>query len=171
MTTATAQENLIAWLRDAHAMEEQAEKMLQTQSARLEHYPQLKTKIDQHLEETIEQKDLISGCLERLGDSPSTLKDLGAKFMAFAQGMGGMTMDDEVVKGAMASYAFENIEIAMYTVLIEAAKVAHDPETREVCERILPQEVAMADWLKEHLPQISRHYLSRSKDPDQKAKV
>lgn len=171
MTTATAQENLLAWLRDAHAMEEQAEKMLQTQSERLEHYPDLEARINRHLKETREQKALIRGCLDRLGDSPSMLKDLGAKFMAFAQGMGGMTMDDEVVKGAMASYAFENIEIAMYTVLIEAAKVAHDPETREVCEQILPQEVAMADWLKDHLPKITRQYLSRSQDPDQKAKV
>ncbi|MCO6740543.1 ferritin-like domain-containing protein, partial [Streptomyces sp. CHA15] len=36
--TASKQDNLIDWLRDAHAMEEQAEKMLSAQAARLEHY-------------------------------------------------------------------------------------------------------------------------------------
>jgi ferritin-like metal-binding protein YciE len=46
---ATPQEHLLDWLRDAHAMEQQAEKMLRAQSERLEHYPKLKTRIDQHL--------------------------------------------------------------------------------------------------------------------------
>jgi ferritin-like metal-binding protein YciE len=35
---ATPQENLLDWLRDAHAMEQQAEKMLKAQSERLEHF-------------------------------------------------------------------------------------------------------------------------------------
>ena len=39
---ATHAENLLSWLRDAHAMEKQAEKMLKAQVARLEHYPKLK---------------------------------------------------------------------------------------------------------------------------------
>jgi len=46
-------EHLLDWLRDAHAMEQQAEQMLRAQSGRLEHYPELKTRIDQHLEETL----------------------------------------------------------------------------------------------------------------------
>lgn len=47
---ATPQENLLDWLRDAHAMEQQAEKMLKAQSERLENYPQLKARIDEHIE-------------------------------------------------------------------------------------------------------------------------
>jgi len=42
MSTTTKQDNLIDWLRDAHAMEQQAEKMLTAQAERLEHYPVLK---------------------------------------------------------------------------------------------------------------------------------
>ena len=38
---ATARENLLDWLRDAHAMEQQAETMLNAQVERLEHYPEL----------------------------------------------------------------------------------------------------------------------------------
>jgi len=46
-------------------------------------------------------------------------------------------MSDEVIKGSMAGYAFENVEIGMYTVLIETATAAGDIETKEICKGIL----------------------------------
>ncbi|RRV10609.1 ferritin-like domain-containing protein [Pseudomonas sp. v388] len=167
---ATKQDNLLDWLRDAHAMEQQAESMLKAQADRLEHYPDLKRRIEQHLDETLGQQKLLKECIERLGGSTSTLKDMAGKLMAFGQALGGMTVSDEVVKGAMSGYVFENIEIATYTVLIQAAKDARDKETQQACEKILPQEVAMADWLREHLPAITTAFLQRSEDPDAVAK-
>lgn len=163
-------DNLVDWLRDAHAMEQQAETMLKAQSARLEHYPQLKARIDQHIEETLGQQKLLDGCLTRLNASPSTIKDMGAKIMAFGQGASGMFVSDEVVKGAMASYVFEHMEIASYTVLIAAAKAVGDVETQRACEQILPQEEAMGEWLKEHLPELTQAYLTRDANPDTTAK-
>ena len=50
-----AQEHLLAWLRDAHAMEEQAETLLSSQISRLKHYPDLRGKLEEHLEETRRQ--------------------------------------------------------------------------------------------------------------------
>lgn len=167
---ATPKENLLDWLRDAHAMEQQAEKMLKAQSKRLEHYPELKARIDQHIEETLGQQKLIDGCLSRLGGSSSTMKDMTGKLMAFGQAVGGTLMSDEVVKGAMAGYVFENVEIAAYTVLIAAAKAAGDNETLAACQQILPQEIAMAEWLLEHLPEITEAFLVRSEDPNLEAK-
>ena len=167
---ATPQENLLNWLRDAHAMEQQAEKMLKAQSERLENYPQLKARIDEHIEETLGQQQLIDECLTRLGGSASTLKDVGGKLMAFGQAVGGSLMSDEVIKGAMAGYVFENMEVASYTVLIAAAKAAGDAETQAACEKILPQEVAMAQWLLEHLPELTQAFLQRSEAPDTQAK-
>ncbi|MBA1298450.1 ferritin-like domain-containing protein [Pseudomonas carnis] len=167
---ATPQENLLDWLRDAHAMEQQAEKMLKAQSERLENYPQLKARIDEHIEETLGQQQLIDECLTRLGGRASTLKDVGGKLMAFGQAVGGSLMSDEVIKGAMAGYVFENMEVASYTVLIAAAKAAGDAETQAACEKILPQEVAMAQWLLEHLPELTQAFLQRSEAPDTQAK-
>lgn len=167
---ATHQENMLDWLRDAHAMEQQAEKMLMAQSERLEHYPELKQRIDQHIQETKGQQQLLDGCLARLGASSSTLKDMTGKLMAFGQAVGGSLMSDEVIKGAMAGYVFENLEIATYTVLIAAAKAAGDKQTQEACEQILPQEEAMAKWIKDHLPQLTEAFLARSADPDLEAK-
>lgn len=158
------------WLRDAYAMEQQAETMLKAQSGRLEHYPQLKARIDQHIEETRGQQELLKGCLDRLGESPSTIKDLGAKLMAMGQGVGGMFVSDEVVKGAMAGYVFEHLEIVSYTSLIAAAKAIGDTETQRACEQILPQEEAMAKWLLEHMPELTTAFLERAANPDTEAK-
>lgn len=166
----TVQDNLLDWLRDAHAMEQQAESMLKGQAERLEHYPELKGRIIQHIEETQGQQRLLLECIERLGGSTSTLKDLAGKLMAFGQAVGGMVMSDEVVKGAMSGYVFENMEIASYTVLIEAAEAAGDTATAQACRSILKEEEAMAQWLKDHLPEITRAFLARSANPDTEAK-
>lgn len=154
-------DNLVDWLRDAHAMEQQAEQMLEDQSGRLENYPQLKSRIVQHLDDTREQQRLLEQCLKRLDSSPSTFKEMGAKLMAFGQAVSGMAVSDEVVKGSMSGYVFENMEIAAYTVLIAAAQEVGDTETEAVLNQILPQEIAMADWLRDHLPEVTRAFLER----------
>ena len=45
-------DSLAAWLRDAHAMEGQAIKLLETQIERLESYPEALPRLRQHLDET-----------------------------------------------------------------------------------------------------------------------
>lgn len=163
-------EHLLDWLRDAHAMERQAEQMLSAQAARLENYPALRQRIELHLEETRGQQQTLEAILRRLGAEPSTMKDLGAKLMAFGQAVGGMTVSDEVVKGAMSGYVFENMEIAAYTVLIAAAGALGDEQTQRDCEGILMQEVAMANWLLENLPELTHAFLERSEAPGVTAK-
>jgi len=163
--TTTPQEHLVDWLRDAHAMEQQAEAMLEAQAERLDNYPQLRERIRQHIDETRWQRAQLESCLERHGASPSTMKDLTGKLMAFGQGLGGMLASDEVVKGAMAGYVFENLEIASYTALMVAAEAAGDDLTLDACRKILAQEHAMAAWLLEHLPETTGAFLSRSATP------
>jgi ferritin-like metal-binding protein YciE len=163
-------ENLLDWLRDAHAMEQQAEQMLKAQAGRIEHYPVVKARIEEHLQETLSQQRLLAGCIERLGGKPSAVKDVMGKVMAFGQAAGGALNSDEIVKGAIASYVFENLEIATYTALIAAAQTAGDAETARVCEQILPQEQAMAAWVLEHLPELTEEFLVRDATPDVEAK-
>ena len=163
--TTDAREHLLDWLRDAHAMEQQAEKMLKAQAARIEHYPRLKARIEQHIEETLGQQEALEGCITRLDGSPSVIKDTMGKLAALGQAVGGMTASDEIVKGAMAGYVFENVEIASYTALIAAADAVGDHETKRVCEQILEQEVAMSEWLAAHLPEVVQVFLTRSETP------
>mgnify|MGYP004594333275 CR=1 FL=1 len=39
------------WLRDAHAMEKQAESMLESMAGRIDNYPDLRSRIEQHVTE------------------------------------------------------------------------------------------------------------------------
>ncbi|HSP56744.1 MAG TPA: DUF892 family protein [Halomonas sp.] len=156
-----AREHLQDWLRDAHAMEKQADKMLRDQASRLEHYPELKTRIEQHVHETQEQIDLLEGVMDQADISTSAFKDIGAKFAAMGQSLGGMFAPDEVVKGGVASYTFEHFEIANYRALIATAEHCGETEVVRVCQQILKQEEAMAKWLEEHLPVLTRAFLAR----------
>lgn len=154
-----ANDHILAWLRDAHAAEKQAEAMLSSMSNRLEHYPDLKARIDQHVEETRHHSELVEGCLERLGHSPSTLKDMGTKLMGFGQAISGVFTDDEVAKGVLASYTFEHMEIASYKMLIAAASQRGDMQTAQVCTEILHDEESMANWLGANLESITMKFL------------
>lgn len=158
----TGEDMLMNWLRDAHAMEEQAEQMLSSQAQRIENYPELKTKIEQHLRETRRQADLLRQCIERKGSSTSVVKDTAGRATALAQGLSGLFVGDEVVKGSMANFAFEEMKIASYKILIAAAEECGDSETKRVCESILHEEEAMAARLDQNLPAITRQYLARA---------
>ena len=162
MDTNRISEELDQWLRNAHAMEEQAEKMLEAQSSRIENYPELAAGVNHHLSEAWRQKDRLEQCLDRRGTSSSSMKDVAAKFTAMMQGVGGSMMADEVVKGAMASYTFEHFEISAYRTLIAAAELAGDAETARVCTEICQEEEAMADQLARLLPKVATTYLERS---------
>ncbi|WP_232464728.1 ferritin-like domain-containing protein [Bordetella genomosp. 8] len=159
------------WLRDAHAMEEQAESMLTAMAKRIENYPDLKRRIEQHIDETRNQARLIAQCIERRGGDTSTLKDLAGKAVAGMHGATSMFASDEIVKGGMMSYAFEHFEIASYRNLIEAARMVGDRETMAICERILPEEQAMADWLQHNMAGTTRRFLQLAQIPDAKAKI
>ena len=162
---ATTDENLMDWLRDAHAMEEQAEKMLTATAGRLENYPEFKARVEQHIDETRKQAVLVKSCIERRGGETSTIKDMAGRVTAMAQGLSGVFVSDEVVKGALASYTFEHMEIASYTALIAAADLVGDTQTKKVCESILAEEEAMAGWLQHILPEIVQRFLSLDQTP------
>ena len=153
-----AREMMIAGLRNAHGLEQQAIEMLERNAERLENYPQLKARIAQHLEESRQQQAMVARALEEIGESPSGLKDT---VMGLAQNVQMMThamASDEVLKNSYAGYAFEHFEIASYRALMVMARMAGEPRVERVAEQILRQEEAMANWLEQHLPEIvSRH--------------
>lgn len=166
----TAIENYHDWLRDAHAMEKQAESMLSKMSGRLEHYPALEQRLAQHLDETKHQLSLLERLLDNHGIDHSVMKDVMGKMAATGQAVGGMFNSDEVVKGAISGYVFENAEIASYTSLIAAAEQVGDAEGVRVLTEIREQEVAMAEWLLQHLPEVTQQFLQRAAQPGVEAK-
>ncbi|MEX0528756.1 ferritin-like domain-containing protein [Raoultella terrigena] len=163
-------ENYHDWLRDAHAMEKQAESMLKSMAKRVNNYPELGTRIEQHLYETRQQITLLDGIISRNQISRSVLKDSMSKIAALGQSIGGMFPEDEIVKGVISSYVFEQFEIACYTSLITAAEKAGDAHSIPELQRILAEERGMADWLLHHIPDITEQYILRSQTPGVDAK-
>ncbi len=165
-----AREWLVQWLRDAHAMEEQAETMLSGELSRLENYPELSNRIQLHLDETRTQASRLRECLDSLGEDPSSMKDAGGKLMATVQSVSGVFAGDEVMKGSLASYTFEHMEIASYTILIAAANSLGETKVARACEQSLREEEAMAQWLKNHLPATTEQFLTRAESDSDSAK-
>lgn len=165
-----AREWLVQWTRDAHAMEEQAKTMLTGQASRLENYPELRARIERHIRETEGQAERLEACLADLGSSESTLKDVGGKLMAMGQALGGMFASDEVMKGAMAGYTFEQMEIASYKILMQAAEELGEDRLAAVCRQNLDEEIAMAAWLDEHTPELTARFLARAELDSERAK-
>lgn len=160
--------HLLDWLRDAYAMEKQALEMCERQSERIKSYPELQQRISQHVTETEDQIRKLDQCFDILDEKPSAVKSAIGWTMGNMQAAGGMLAPDEIVKGSMASYVFENLEIASYSILIAAAKEADEPEIARLCGEILDQEQEMADWLKEHLPETTVMFMKRD-EADQQA--
>lgn len=158
---ATASKRLIGWLEDAYAMEQEAETMMKAMAGRIEHYPELKARIEQHVQETRWQAEQLAACITGLGASLPDMKGAVAKAMAGMHAMGNAMMSDEVAKGVGISYAFEHMEIASYRALLVAAEREGQQTVVDTCQAILRQEEAMAEWLYEHQPAVIRAFLER----------
>jgi ferritin-like metal-binding protein YciE len=156
-----ARDTLIDWLKDAYGMEQKAIEMLEKQDERLESYPVMRDKIQEHLETTKAQAERVELCLEQLGSSTSAIKSGIGKLMGNMAALGNTGAADEVIKGGIADYAFENFEIACYTALVHAAQTLDEPEVARVCQQNLEEEKEMAAWLERHLPETTMEFLER----------
>lgn len=163
-------ERLLKWLQDAYAMEQEANTMLTATAGRLEHYPELKARIEQHIAETRDQSDQVKRCIELLDGSLPTVKGAVASMMATVHAAGNSMMSDEVAKSLGVSYAFEHMEIASYRALVIAAKEAGQTQIAQICAAILDQEIAMAEWLIEHQEATILAFLKRERTEGQTAK-
>ena len=158
------------WLRDAHAMEKQAESMLESMAGRIDNYPDLRSRIEQHIIETKHQITILEEILDRNNISRSVIKDSMSKMAALGQSIGGIFPSDEIVKGSISGYVFEQFEIACYTSLLAAAQKAGDTASIPAIESILNEEKQMADWLIKHIPQTTEQFLLRSETDGVEAK-
>lgn len=158
----TREENLMAWLRDAYAMEQQqAIESTEKQVDRMQGYPELRAWVEDHLAKSQAQAERLKGCIQRRGGDVSTLKGLAAKLMGNVQAITGMVADDEVVKTAVSDYAFKHYEIGCYRSLSAAAEMAGDPETKRVCDEILEEEKDLADRIALLVPRLTEQYVGR----------
>jgi ferritin-like metal-binding protein YciE len=151
----------IAGLRDAHAMERQAQEMLERQITRLRHYPRVEDRLRTHLHETAEQIRRLDEALNVVGESHSTLKD-AAMDSGNTTALLNFLAGDEIVKNSLANYAFEHFEIASYESLLAMAEAAKQMNCIGLLRPSLHEERAMADWLADNLREVTLRHLELS---------
>jgi ferritin-like metal-binding protein YciE len=152
-------DDLIAWLRDAHAMEAATNDNLERLIGRADGYPQLKSQLQRHLEVSRRQLDEVKRQLDALGADSSKVKDLAMRFTGWMEPLVGAFAADELPKHCLAAHAWENFEIASYRSMLGAAEELGMTDLKQMCERFIREEQEMAQFLYEHLPQITRQYL------------
>jgi ferritin-like metal-binding protein YciE len=155
----TARDLFIVGLRNAHAMEVQARELMERQSERLDEYPEVKSKVSTHLQETKEQLRRIEECLEACGESTSSLKDTTQSVTANVQAMMHSMAGDEILKNTFANEAFENFEIAAYKSLLALCGPAGVNAAKPQLEQSLKEEQRMASWIDSNVEKITMDYL------------
>jgi len=156
--TTRALELYITGLKNAHAMEREAQEMLERAIQRLTDYPDLVARLQEHLVETKEQLKRLGTLLKQQATSSSLVKDTvlatGANLAAMAHTMAS----DEVLKNSFASNALEAFEIAAYKSLIALAEEA-GVRVKTVLSESLREEERMAEWLDKNVEKITIEFL------------
>jgi ferritin-like metal-binding protein YciE len=153
---------LVSWLRDAYAIEQQAETALRKYADASRDYPSLNAKLVEHAAETHKHKEWIESCLKALGQSHSGFESVVGRILGAGQTAASALLGDALLTNAAATYALEHLEVATYTASVAAAEKAGKEDVARICREILKEDSAMASWLLGQLPQLTQRYLGRS---------
>jgi UDP-glucose 4-epimerase len=139
---------LLTYLRDVHALEGQAMKLLKAGAERVDD-EHLELAFRDHLEETERHLARIEGLLEERGAGPSLVKDAMLK-------AGGLNLSaffgaqpDSTTKLAGFAFAFEHLEVAAYELLQRVATRVGDEGVVAAAEEILAEERRAAERVAE----------------------
>jgi ferritin-like metal-binding protein YciE len=135
---------LVKYLADAHAIEQQALQLLQS-GPHIVGDAELARLFEDHLEETHEHERRIADRLDAHDADRSVLKDIVLRTGGFNVGGFFGVQPDTPAKLAGFAFAFEHLEIAAYELLARVSPRAGDHETAEVASSILAEESAMAE--------------------------
>jgi UDP-glucose 4-epimerase len=139
---------LLAYLRDVHALEGQAEKLLKAAAGRVDD-EYLEATFRDHLAETQRHRERIAGLLEERGARPSLVKDAMLKAGGLNLSAFFAAQPDSTTKLAGFAFAFEHLEIAAYELLHRVAARAGDEGVVAAADEILAEERRAAERVAE----------------------
>jgi ferritin-like metal-binding protein YciE len=139
-------DKLVSYIRDAAALEQNVDQMLSGMISTTEDEA-MRRRLEQHKEETRNQRERLEARLEAHGESTSTLKDTMAKAGAAMKGVLDTGRGDKAGKNARDGYATEHLEIAAYQLLERVAVMAGDEQTAEVARLNRAEEEDMARFI------------------------
>jgi ferritin-like metal-binding protein YciE len=136
--------DLVKYLRDAHALEAQAQQLLET-GPQIAGFDALAEVFAEHLEQTREHQRLVDERLAAHDAGPSRFQAGAMRAGALNLGTFFKAQPDTPVKLAGFAYAFEALEVGAYELLTRVAQRAGDEQTASVAERILAEERTAAE--------------------------
>jgi len=160
----------VTGLKNAHAMENQAVSIIKPQLKRIENYPQVARRLEQHLQETENQMKRIEDILGSLNEDHSAMKDWMLSAGGSMAAIGHSMADDEILKNSIANFAFENYEIAAYNSLLIMAEMGGFQSAMAALRENLSEEENMARWLSENLREVTAEFVTR-REAGESAKV
>ena len=110
------QEKLADYVEDAHAMEQNDLKMIDSMISTTDD-PQVEEMLQNHKRETEEHERRLRERLEALGRGTSARKQAQAVGAALLKGVGDVARGDKAGKNARDGYTAEHMEIAAYQLL------------------------------------------------------
>ncbi len=137
------QQKLIDYIEDAHALEQNVSRMLDSMISTTDD-PEISQMLKHHKEETERQEQRLRERLDALGAGTSTRKQAQTIVSALLKGTADQVRGDQAGKNARDGYVTEHMEIAAYQLLERLAEKAGDQETAEVARQNRAEEEEMA---------------------------
>jgi ferritin-like metal-binding protein YciE len=173
MQTATAEQVarklFVSGLEDIHAIQRDAKSMMLKVIDRLDHYPQARERLQQHLGDKEREMQRAETILNEMGEKPSGTKDGTFSMMGGATAMMTGALPDDVLKTSMLTFGLANYEIALYESLIHLAEPAGQPQAVDLLKQSLSEEKAMAEWLHVNMAPTLDRYLQLSSQGEKAA--
>jgi ferritin-like metal-binding protein YciE len=164
MSERTIQEQIVKYLGDIHAIEEQA--LVQMKLApKIAGDATLEAVFEKHIGETEEQKRRVEERLEALGGSPSKLKDIAGAASGPAFALFAKFQPDTPGKLVSHAFSYEHLELGAYELLSRIAARGNDQQTVDLAKEIAAQENEMARRLSDSWD-VAVNASLRDKDPD-----
>ena len=137
------QEKLVDYVEDAHAMEQNDLKMIDSMISTTDD-SQMREMLEAHKRETEEHERRLRERLDTMGRGTSARKQAQAVGAALLKGVGDVARGDKAGKNARDGYTAEHMEIASYQLLERLVEKAGDTQTAEVARQNRADEEEMA---------------------------
>lgn len=167
--TTSKRDTLIVGLRNLYGLQGQAVSTLDNAQSGIEHYPEFKAVVAQHLATSRRQQEQVGGLLEGLGESPSALKDAVMKLAGNVQAAVHNVAGDSVLKNLFTVYALGYFEIASYRSAVAMAEEVGETGVVQTCRQHLQEEEATAQKLGGMVESMTKAYMAREAAGQQSA--
>jgi len=142
-------QKLVDYLRDAHAMEQNVLRMLDSLVSMTNHEATLRRLLE-HRKETERHERMLKERLDELGEGTSMSADYAAITASILKAVTDRMRTDKPSRNARDAYITEHTEIAAYELIERLALRCGDSETAHLARTIRHDEEKMAEWIVSH---------------------